>query len=30
LGQTFRGQFAAEVKKNKGDVIKTIDEWGQR
>lgn len=30
LGQTFRGQFAAEVKRNKGDVIKTINEWGQR
>lgn len=30
LGQTFRGQFDAEVKRNKGDVIKTINEWGQR
>jgi phospholipid transport system substrate-binding protein len=30
LGQTFRGQFDAEVKRNKGDVIKTINEWGKR
>ncbi len=30
LGQTFRGQFSAEVRKNKGDLAKTIDEWGQR
>jgi phospholipid transport system substrate-binding protein len=30
LGQTFRGQFDAEVKKNKGDVTRTINEWGQR
>ena len=29
LGQTFRGQFAAAVEKNKGDVAKTIDEWGK-
>ena len=29
LGRTFRGQFAAEVEKNKGDVQKTIDEWGK-
>ncbi len=29
LGQTFRGQFAAEVEKNKGDVAKTINEWGK-
>lgn len=29
LGQTFRGQFAAEVEKNKGDVVKTINEWGE-
>ncbi|MFT6388006.1 MAG: phospholipid transport system substrate-binding protein [Cellvibrionaceae bacterium] len=29
LGQTFRGQFAAEVEKNKGDVVKTINEWGK-
>ncbi len=29
LGQTFRGQFAAEVEKNKGDVTKTINEWGK-
>jgi phospholipid transport system substrate-binding protein len=28
LGQTFRGQFAAQVEKNKGDLSKTIDEWG--
>lgn len=30
LGQTFRGQFDAEVKRNEGDVMKTINEWGQR
>ena len=30
LGQTFRGQFDAEVERNEGDVIKTINEWGQR
>jgi phospholipid transport system substrate-binding protein len=30
LGQTFRGQFNAEVKRNKGDVSKTINEWGRR
>jgi len=30
LGQTFRGQFSAEVRKNKGDLAKTIREWGQR
>ncbi len=30
LGQTFRGQFSAEVRKNKGDLAKTIKEWGQR
>ena len=29
LGQTFRGQFAAAVEKNKGDVTKTINEWGK-
>ncbi|MGH1486451.1 MAG: MlaC/ttg2D family ABC transporter substrate-binding protein [Cellvibrionaceae bacterium] len=29
LGQTFRGQFAAAVQKNKGDVTKTINEWGK-
>lgn len=29
LGQTFRGQFAAEVEKNQGDVTKTINEWGK-
>lgn len=29
LGQTFRGQFAAEVEKNKGDVVKTINDWGK-
>jgi phospholipid transport system substrate-binding protein len=29
LGQTFRGQFAAAVQKNKGDVAKTINEWGK-
>jgi len=29
LGQTFRGQFAAEVEKNNGDVVKTINEWGK-
>lgn len=27
LGQTFRGQFAAAVEKNNGDVNKTINEW---
>jgi phospholipid transport system substrate-binding protein len=27
FGQTFRGQFAAAVDKNGGDVRKTIDEW---
>ncbi|MGS2717711.1 MlaC/ttg2D family ABC transporter substrate-binding protein [Eionea flava] len=27
FGQTFRGQFAAAVEKNDGDVIKTIEEW---
>lgn len=27
FGQTFRGQFAAAVEKNEGDVIKTIEEW---
>ncbi|MEO0443823.1 MAG: ABC transporter substrate-binding protein [Pseudomonadota bacterium] len=27
LGQTFRGQFAAAVEKNKGDLAKTISEW---
>lgn len=29
LGLTFRGQFAAAVEKNDGDVTKTINEWGQ-
>ena len=29
LGQTFRGQFAAAVAKNKGDVVKAIAEWGR-
>ena len=29
LGSTFRTQFAATVKKNKGDVVKTIEEWGK-
>lgn len=29
LGSTFRTQFAATVKKNKGDVAKTINEWGK-
>lgn len=29
LGQTFRGQFAAEVEKNSGDVTKTINDWGK-
>ena len=29
LGQTFRSQFASEVKQNKGDVTKTINEWGK-
>ena len=29
LGQTFRGQFAATVEKNQGDVEKTINEWGK-
>jgi len=27
FGQTFRGQFAAAVEKNGGDVQKTIQEW---
>lgn len=27
FGQTFRGQFAAAVEKNNGDVAKTIAEW---
>jgi phospholipid transport system substrate-binding protein len=27
FGQTFRGQFAAAVEKNGGDVKKTIQEW---
>jgi len=27
FGQTFRGQFAAAVEKNSGDVRKTIEEW---
>lgn len=27
FGQTFRGQFAAAVEKNNGDVNKTIEEW---
>lgn len=29
LGQTFRGQFAAEVEKNNGDLAATIDNWGK-
>lgn len=29
LGSTFRTQFAATVKKNGGDVVKTIEEWGK-
>lgn len=29
LGSTFRTQFAATVKKNNGDVVKTINEWGK-
>lgn len=29
LGKTFRSQFAAAVKENKGDVVKTINEWGK-
>lgn len=29
LGSTFRTQFAATVKKNNGDVDKTINEWGK-
>lgn len=29
LGQVFRGQFAATVEKNQGDVEKTISEWGK-
>ena len=29
LGSTFRTQFAATVKKNNGDVAKTIAEWGK-
>ncbi|MBX2807625.1 MAG: ABC transporter substrate-binding protein [Cellvibrionaceae bacterium] len=29
LGRTFQKQFAASVKKNDGDVVKTINEWGQ-
>ncbi len=29
LGQTFRGQFAAAVEKNGGDLDKTINEWGK-
>jgi len=29
LGSTFRTQFAATVKKNQGDVLKTINEWGK-
>lgn len=27
FGQTFRGQFAAAVERNQGDVEKTIQEW---
>jgi phospholipid transport system substrate-binding protein len=30
LGQTFGGQFKSEVKRNNGDVIRTIDEWEER
>jgi len=29
LGSTFRTQFAATVKKNNGDVVKTINGWGK-
>lgn len=29
FGKTFRGQFAAEVEKNQGDLAKTISEWEQ-
>jgi phospholipid transport system substrate-binding protein len=29
LGQSFRGQFAAAVEKNNGDVAKTINDWGK-
>jgi phospholipid transport system substrate-binding protein len=29
LGQSFRGQFAAAVEKNNGDVTKTINDWGK-
>lgn len=27
FGQTFRGQFAAAVERNKGDLAKTIQQW---
>ncbi|MFT5117797.1 MAG: phospholipid transport system substrate-binding protein, partial [Kiritimatiellia bacterium] len=27
FGQTFRGQFAAAVEKNNGDLDKTIHQW---
>ena len=30
LGQTFRGQFAQEVEKHQGDVVKVIDNWEKR
>lgn len=29
FGKVFRGQFAAEVEKNQGDLAKTIAEWEQ-
>lgn len=29
FGQTFRGQFAAAVEKNQGDLDKTIQQWEQ-
>ena len=29
LGETFRGQFAAAVEKNSGDLAKTINDWGK-
>ena len=30
LGETFRGQFAAAVEKNNGDLGKTINNWDKR
>lgn len=29
LGQTFRGQFAAAVENNNGDIDQTISDWGR-